>query len=96
MDNIISIDKQSNNINVYMLDPIYGNHNNACRNKFGLIDGNRVSTVVNSVDLESDLRGQIRKQSLCPEKKYNKKNAIKYKLNHLPTCEIINLKSENL
>jgi hypothetical protein len=53
-----------------------GKYNNSakCRIEFGVLGGNQVSLYSgNLVDLESDLRGQTRKASLCPSKKYNPK-----------------------
>ena len=48
----------------------YDNKNN-CRIDFGIIGGNNVSMYKgNLVDLESDLRGQTRLNSLCPSNKY--------------------------
>ncbi len=47
-----------------------------CRVEFGLLGGNNVSlTRGNMVDLESDLRNQVRQSSRCPERKY------------LPSCD---------
>lgn len=48
----------------------YDNKNN-CRIDFGLLGGNNVSMYKgNLIDLESELRGQTRLNSLCPSKKY--------------------------
>lgn len=77
-----------------------------CRIELGSVGGNGVSLFNgNLVDLESDLRGQTRKTSLCPCDKYgpdctNSKckdkqgNVVKYgnktPLNHQPSCQMIN------
>lgn len=72
-----------------------------CRIELGSVGGNGVSLFNgNLVDLESDLRGQTRQTSLCPNKKYgpnsntkcNDKNKedCKPKLNHQPSCQMIN------
>ena len=56
---------------------LYGgkfNNSAKCRIEFGLVGGNGVSVYSgNLVDLESDLRGQTRKASLAPSKKYHPK-----------------------
>lgn len=55
----------------YALDPnkFYNSHD--CRPDFGLLGGNNVSTTHNNmVDLESDLLGITRPNSLCPERKF--------------------------
>ena len=49
-------------------------HNRKCRIEFGLVGGYGVSLYNgNMTDLESDLRGQTRINSLCPSKKYHPK-----------------------
>lgn len=55
----------------YMMDPnkFYNCHD--CRPDLGIIAGNNVSvTRDNMVDMESDLFGITRQNSLCPERKY--------------------------
>ena len=83
------------NINLYMLDPIFGEHNKQCMYDVGLVNGNDVSEVVgkyrhgdfgNRVNLESDLKGQTRQLTKCPQKKYNP-HSKKYKLIDLPICK---------
>jgi hypothetical protein len=75
-----------------------------CRIEFGTVGGNGVSLFSgNLVDLESDLRGQTRLNSLCPSSHYkpecnncdNKMNGIpcsssncKPKLMHQPSCQM--------
>lgn len=75
-----------------------------CRMEFGTVGGNGVSLpTVNLVDLESELRGQFRKTSLCPCKKYNPNakvndgstglknssfNLINKRLKHQPSCQM--------
>ena len=55
----------------YTLDPNKFYNCNACRNSFGLVGGNNVSTTTkNMVDLESDLMGVNRYNSDCPEQQY--------------------------
>ena len=45
----------------FILDPIKYEHDQKCRNEFGLLGGTNVSHVKgNLVDLENDLRGQNR------------------------------------
>jgi hypothetical protein len=77
-----------------------------CRIEFGVVGGNAVSLYSgNLVDLESDLRGQTRKASLCPSTMYSPdSNTCKStvpnlpcttaeynsKLVHLPSCQIQN------
>lgn len=90
----------------YTLDPnkFYNCHD--CRPHLGLLAGNNVSvTRNNQVDLESDLFGITRQNSLCPERKYlphcNQCDEISgipcgregcprtSSLMHLPECQII-------
>ena len=82
-------------ITLYMLDPIFGEHNKQCMHNVGLVNGNDVSEVSgkrrhgdfgNRVDLESDLKGQTRNLTKCPKKKYNP-SSKKYKLIDLPICK---------
>ena len=75
-----------------------------CRIEFGVNGGNGVSLFSgNLVDLESDLRGQTRRASICPSAKFrpecgncdNGANGLpcsseqcKPKLNHQPSCQM--------
>ena len=55
----------------YMLDPVRYNHEQKCRHEIGLVGGTAVSHVnANLVDVESELRGQTRPLTLCPEREY--------------------------
>jgi hypothetical protein len=61
-----------------------------CRIEFGVVGGNGVSLYSgNLVDLESDLRGQTRKASLCPSTMYHPpaKNQ-QPQLAHQPSCQM--------
>jgi hypothetical protein len=90
----------------YTLDPnkFYNCHD--CRPDLGLLGGNNVSVTRNNmVDLESDLFGITRQNSLCPERKYlptcqqcdeisglpcgSSGSCNKEKLQHLPECHVI-------
>ncbi len=52
----------------WVLDPNKYYNCNPCRVEFGLVGGNNVSNYIgNMVDLESDMRGQTRLASKCPE-----------------------------
>ena len=55
----------------YVLNPMKYENCKKCRHGLGIVAGNDVSIIRgNMVDLENDLRGQTRAQSLCPGKKY--------------------------
>lgn len=55
----------------FILDPVKYEHNQKCRNEFGLLGGTNVSHVKgNMVDLENDLRGQNRPATNCAQYKY--------------------------
>lgn len=89
----------------YALDPnkFYNCHD--CRADFGLLGGNNVSlNQGNMVDMESDLLGITRQNSLCPERKFiphcekcNELSGIpcphsgcpQSQLQHLPECKMI-------
>ena len=59
-----------------------------CRIEFGLVGGNGVSLFSgNLVDLESDLRGQTRIASQCPNTMY-KPSEVPEQLVHQPSCQI--------
>ena len=61
----------------YVLNPMQYENVNKCRVEFGIVGGNNVSQVKgNLVDLESDLLGVTRKNSLCPSKKFMSKCAV--------------------
>lgn len=79
-----------------------------CRIELGTVGGNNVSLFSgNLVDLESDLRGQTRPASLCPNKRYQpgcdscptNNSGIpcgdvkcQPKMNNLPGCQMFNYK----
>lgn len=59
-----------------------------CRIEFGVLGGNGVSLFSgNLVDLESDLRGQTRIASLCPNTMY-KPSEVQDQLIHQPSCQM--------
>lgn len=92
----------------YLLDPVKYENYNKCRHELGLVGGANVSHIKgNLVDLESDLKGQTRRNSLCSLKKFqpcndnfieitsnetNKKRTIDTNLIHLQSCQMINYK----
>ena len=92
----------------YLLNPIKYENCSKCRHELGIVGGTSVSQISgNIVDLESDLRGQTRLNSQCPNKKYqgNKGNKIYINGNecgqqrtidldmlHLPPCQMIRYK----
>lgn len=54
----------------YILEPSKYYQCNPCRMELGIVGGNDVSQIKgNLVDLETDLRGQTRFNTKCPEKK---------------------------
>ena len=60
-----------------VLNQLQYENDNKCRVEFGVVGGNNVSQVKgNLVDLESDLLGVTRKNSLCPSKKFMSRCAI--------------------
>lgn len=90
----------------YVLDPIKYTHCNKCRVELGVVGGTAVSHVSgNQVDLESDLRGQNRPLTQCPEYKWvppsgdsvQGKEYIKpvqhppidTRMVHLPPCQMV-------
>jgi hypothetical protein len=89
----------------YMLSPYRYEHQEKCRHELGLVGGTAVSHVAgNLVDLESELRGQTRFLTKCPEHQHkpitpgspivNDKTApISTKMKHLPACQMISYKS---
>lgn len=88
----------------YTLYPGKFENSAKCRIEFGVVGGNGVSLYSgNLVDLESDLRGQTRRASLCPSMMYspehqncNNQNAklpcspqeYQSKMIHQPSCQI--------
>jgi len=59
----------------YLLNPMKYENINKCRHELGLVGGTDVSQISgNLVDLESDLRGQTRMNTDCPNKKFNPSN----------------------
>jgi len=92
----------------YLLNPIKYENCSKCRHELGIVGGSSVSQISgNLVDLESDLRGQTRMNSGCPNKKYlpNNNNTIKLSGNfcskprtintnmvHLRPCQMIRYK----
>lgn len=78
----------------YMLNPIKFENDKKCRHEKGLVGGTAVShNTGNLVDLENDLRGITRHQSLCPAKKYQFGAGTKGKKVHLPACQMIQYKT---
>lgn len=60
-----------------------------CRIEFGTVGGNAVSLYAgNLVDLESNLRGQTRLNSQCPNTKFNPSKAAPINLQHQPSCQM--------
>ena len=54
----------------YMLNPIRYENCNKCRMELGTVGGTNVSHIKgNLVDLETDLRGQTRRHTKCPQLK---------------------------
>lgn len=100
-----SLDESVSPLN-YTLYPGKFENCSKCRIEFGVVGGNNVSLFSgNLVDLESDLRGQTRPASLCPNKKYQPKcNSCptnnsgipcgdincQPKMNNLPGCQMFN------
>lgn len=83
--------KQSTDPLEYMM--YQGKYNNdfKCRVEFGLVGGNGVSVYSgNLVDLESDLRGQTRLASDCPEKMFKPlyDKELSKKLVNQPSCKL--------
>ena len=72
----------------YTLNPIKFENVNKCRMELGVVGGTAVSHVKgNLVDLETDLRGQTRRQTKCPSRLYQ---------NPCPTGDINNCKPSNI
>ena len=94
--------------NVTMLDYImslYKHENdNKCRHELGLVGGTAVSHIKGDlVDLESELRGQTRLNSMCTSRQHtpnennwihnDKTEPINTTLQHLPSCQMISYRS---
>lgn len=88
----------------YILSPDRYENGNKCMHQLGLVGGTSVSHIKgNMVDLESELRGQTRIISKCPDNLYtpsdngiitNDKTApIDQKMKHLPSCQSIMYRS---
>jgi hypothetical protein len=90
----------------YQLDPIKYENCKKCRMELGIVSGTAISHISgNLVDLESDLRGQTRTISRCPQYDYapSKDNMIRMQhyikcdqtpdidttMKHLPSCQMI-------
>lgn len=89
----------------YVLNPMKYENCQKCRHELGLVGGTAVSHIKgNLVDLENDLRGATRLNSLCPAKKYKpstnntisfngssngKLRTIDTSMQHLPSCQMI-------
>ena len=77
----------------YMLNPIKFENCKKCRHEKGLVGGTAVShSTINLVDVENDLLGITREQSLCPSKKYQFESSAKDTKVHLPACQMIHYK----
>lgn len=95
----------------YILNPMKYENCSKCRHELGLVGGTDVSHIRgNLVDLENDLRGSTRLNTKCPMKKYQpnnnnqivinstcgKKRIIDTRMEHLPSCQMINYRSVGL
>ena len=92
----------------YVLNPMKYENCQKCRHELGLVGGTAVSHIKgNLVDLENDLRGATRQNTLCPARKYapskdgkiqiagkscGKPRVIDTSLQHLPSCQMIRYK----
>jgi|SRR3989344_2296463 len=88
---------ENRSVLTWLLDPNKHYNCNPCRIDFGVVGGNNVSTYRgNHVDLESELRGQTRAYSRCPEKKYQPGTVIQGKdkrnVKHLRSCSLVQYK----
>ena len=86
---------QSTNQGKYQLYAGKFIHNKECRVNFGIVGGNDVSLYKgNLVDLESDMRGLTRNNSLCSSNKFHSKEPDRTfydnnpNLKHHHTCEM--------
>ena len=96
----------------YVLNPMKYENCQKCRHELGLVGGTAVSHIKgNLVDLENDLRGATRLNTLCPDRKFkpNKDNkivipgtscskprTIDTSLQHLPSCQMIRYRPTTL
>jgi len=72
----------------YMLDPVKYEHCKKCRMELGIVGGTAVSHINgNMVDLESDLRGQTRVGTRCPQYKYIPAEGTTLKPNNYISCQ---------
>ena len=85
---------QSTNVGNYQFFEYQGQHPSPCRVDFGILGGNNVSVFDSKIDIESELRGQKNKLSLCDDDKYTPTSIKKdsYTAVHLPTCKMIQYK----
>ena len=64
--------KQSTSPLEYILDPVKYENCQKCRPELGIVGGTSVSHISgNLVDLENDLRNQIRPNTKCPSYKFS-------------------------
>jgi hypothetical protein len=91
----------------YILSPHRYENGNKCMHQLGLVGGTAVSHIKgNMVDLESELRGQTRIISKCPDNLYtpsdngiinnDKTEPIDQQMKHLPSCQSIMYRSITL
>jgi hypothetical protein len=91
----------------YILSPYRYENSNKCMHQLGLVGGTSVSHIKgNLVDLDSELRGQTRIISKCPQNLYtpsdngiitnDKTEPIDQNMKHLPTCQSIMYRSTPL
>jgi len=84
----------------YILSPYRYENSNKCMHQLGLVGGTSVSHIKgNLVDLDSELRGQTRILTRCPNNQYipsdngiitnDKTEPIDQTMKHLPTCQSI-------
>ena len=92
----------------YVLNPMKYENCQKCRHELGIVGGTSVSHIKgNLVDLENDLRGATRANTLCPDNKFKPNNGsitikgngcgkndrtVDTSLVHLPSCQMIRYK----
>jgi len=86
--------EQSMGVGKYQFFEFQRKHPNPCRIDFGIVGGNNVGICKKQVDIESDLRGQKNRISLCNNNKHippflRKKEK---QVNLLQTCTMIQYK----
>ena len=86
--------EQSMGVGKYQFFEFQRKHPNPCRIDFGIVGGNNVGMCKKQVDIESDLRGQKNRISLCNNNKHippflRKKEK---QVNLLQTCTMIQYK----